>query len=225
VIALRKRGAARELAAQNLIHRAMRAFIALGTALGLFELRERNGERLLRGAGLVLATHPTLLDVVFLISRMPQADCIVKAEAWRNPFLRSIVSAAGYIPNTGGPGVVGACVERLRSGRAVIVFPEGTRSPIAGLGRFQRGAAHIALRAGGKITPVSIRCEPSALRKGQSWWDVPNEKLVYTLDVGDALSVEQLTCGSTDRAPQAARVFCRSLRARFEAMVADARSC
>ena len=33
----------------------------------------------------------TLLDAVFLISRMPQADCIVKSEAWRNPFLRHVV--------------------------------------------------------------------------------------------------------------------------------------
>jgi 1-acyl-sn-glycerol-3-phosphate acyltransferase len=225
LLAIRKRGAERELAAQRLIHRSMAAFIGLGTALGLFAVRERGTERLRRGAGLVLATHPTLLDVVFLISRMPQADCIVKAEAWRNPFLHSIVSAAGYIPNTGGPSVIEACAERLRAGRSVIVFPEGTRSPAKGFGRFKRGAAHIALRSGGAVTPVWIHCEPSALRKDQPWWDMPNQKLLYTLDVGEPLSVEALTGGAREQSPGlAARAFTQALLAYFETKVADARA-
>ena len=223
ILALRERGAARELAAQRLLHRSTAAFVRLGTALRLFELRERGTERLSRNAGLVLATHPTLLDVVFLLSRMPQADCIVKAEAWRNPFLRPVVAAAGYVPNTGGTSVVEACAARLRAGRAVIVFPEGTRSPATDLGPFKRGAARIALRSGGDVTPVLIRCEPSALRKDQRWWDVPNAKLVFTLDVGSPLSVAALAGDALGRGPAlAARAFNRALLDHFEARAADA---
>jgi 1-acyl-sn-glycerol-3-phosphate acyltransferase len=225
ILAIREGGAARELAAQRLLHRSTALFVWLGTALHLFELRVRGAERLQRNAGLVLATHPTLLDVVFLLSRMPQADCIVKAEAWRNPFLRYVVEAAGYIPNTGGTSVVEACAARLRAGRAVIVFPEGTRSPATGIGPFKRGAARIALRSGGYVTPVSIRCEPSALRKDQRWWDVPNAKLVFTLDVGAPLAVGALAGDALERSPAlAARAFSRALLDYFETRAADART-
>ena len=175
---------ARELRAQRIIHRAFRAFIWLGEALRLFELAESGSERLRDAPGLVVANHPTLLDVVFLISRMPQADCIVKREAWSNPFLRGIVSAAGYVPNDEGEELVAACIARVTAGRQVVLFPEGTRSPASGLGRFHRGAAHVALRCGCRVTPVVIECDPPALMKGQPWYALPNRRLRYRMRVG-----------------------------------------
>lgn len=224
LLGARKRGVARELAAQRMLHRGARVFVALGTVLRLFEVRERGTDRLAASPGLVVANHPTLLDVVFLLSRMPQADCIVKTEAWRNPFLRSVVRGAGYIPNAGGFAVIDACVERLRAGRTVVIFPEGTRSPRGGLGPFKRGAAHVALRGAGSITPVLVTCEPSALRKGQPWWDVPDRRLVYGLDVGPPMRVEDLVPAAGELPPaRAARAISTALRRYFEAKVLDAR--
>jgi hypothetical protein len=69
-----------DLAAQRIIHRAFQLFVRLGTGLRLFALSESGTERLREGPGLVVANHPTPLDVVFLIPCMPQADCIVKRE-------------------------------------------------------------------------------------------------------------------------------------------------
>lgn len=215
-LVVRYRGRARELAAQRLIQRAFATFVAFGTLLRLFELRWTGSDALRRGPRLVVANHPTLLDVVFLASRMPQADCIVKAEAWRNPFLRRVVEVAGYVPNSSGPEVVEACVERLRSGRSVIVFPEGTRSPHTGLHRFQRGAAHISMRSGVPMTPVVIRCNPPALKRGQPWWDVPDRKLILSLDVGPPLRAEDLAAGSSAAVPRVAREATAGLRRYFE---------
>jgi len=73
-------GPARPLVAFALA-RALQLFVRLGTRLRLFALSESGTERLREGPGLVVANHPTPLDVVFLISCMPQADCIVKREA------------------------------------------------------------------------------------------------------------------------------------------------
>jgi len=117
----------------------------------------------------------------------------VKRAAWSNAFLRGIVSTAGYIPNDAGSALVATCLERLRTGRSVLLLPEGSRSPMRGLGHLQRGAAHVALRSGAPITPVLVTCEPPALMKGQSWHDVPNPKLEFSLVVGDPLRSKQLT--------------------------------
>lgn len=197
-------GEARERVAQRLIQRAFAFFVRLGTALHLFEVRETGTDRLAHGPSLVVANHPTLLDAVFVISRMPQADCIVKSEASRNPFLRHVVRIAGYIPNGAGPQVVNTCVERLRAGRSVVLFPEGSRSPEGGLHPFKRGAAHIALRSGCPLTPVFLTCTPPALKKGQPWWAVPDRKLVITMDVESPVVARALLPGgeaiSTSRA-------------------------
>jgi 1-acyl-sn-glycerol-3-phosphate acyltransferase len=215
MLAFRSKGEARELTSQRLIHRAFGLFVRLGIALRLLGLKESGTERLERDAGLVVANHPTLLDIVFLISRMPQADCIVKRSAWRNPFLRGIVTAAGYLPNDGGEALVEACLERLRAGRSMVLFPEGSRSPEGGLGPFQRGAAHAALRSGCRVTPVVITCRPRALEKGMPWHEVPNRKLEYSLSVGESLRAEDLVDGDVSPALAARRVTA-SLRGYFE---------
>ena len=207
-----------DLAAQRLIHHSLRWYVALGTRLGLFRLSESGTERLGPGAGLIVSNHPTLLDVVFLIARAPQADCIVKHEAWRNPFLRRIVVSAGYLPNDDGEALVLACVERLRQGRNVILFPEGSRSPERGLRPFLRGAARVALASRCPITPVVIRCEPPALKKGQPWWRIPNHRLEFSLAVGEPFHARDVVDENLPPAI-AARRLTAHLRSWFEAEV------
>ena len=70
--------------------------------LGILTYRVEGAERLREPGRLIVANHPTLLDVVLLVSQMPEVDCIVKRGLWRNPFLRWPVSWAGYLPNCRG---------------------------------------------------------------------------------------------------------------------------
>jgi 1-acyl-sn-glycerol-3-phosphate acyltransferase len=152
--------------------------------LGLLRASWVDAERLRRsGPCLFIANHPTLIDVVLLLTRVPQADCIVKTAARRNPLMHSIVRAAGYLVNDEGDALVDACAGRIAEGRSVVLFPEGTRSPGGGLGRFQRGAAHIALKSGCPIVPIVITCRPPTLLKGQRWHHVPDRRAEYVLRV------------------------------------------
>ncbi len=48
-------------------------------------------------------------------------------------------------------------LERLRAGVSVAMAPEGTRSRTPRLGRFKKGAFHLALQAGVPIVPIVIR--------------------------------------------------------------------
>jgi 1-acyl-sn-glycerol-3-phosphate acyltransferase len=214
---------ARERIAQRLIQRSFAFFVRLGTALHLFEVRKTGIDCLAHGPSLVVANHPTLLDAVFLISHMPQADCIVKSEVWRNPFLRHVVRIAGYIPNGEGPQVVDSCVERLRAGRSVVLFPEGSRSPEGGLRPFKRGAAHIALRSGCPITLVFLTCTPPALKKGQPWWAVPDRKLLITMDVeSPVIARDFLPAGEANSTSRAVRSVTAALYESFDAKRLDA---
>jgi 1-acyl-sn-glycerol-3-phosphate acyltransferase len=168
--------------ARALIQRSFRLFVRLLVVIGGVRVGYLHRERL-RASGpmLIVANHPTLIDVCLLVSEVPDAECVVKKDAWSNPFLRGVVRAADYVPNDGGEQLVTTCVERLRAGRTLILFPEGSRSPKGGLRSFKRGAARIALQAACPVMLVDIACRPPFLGKGDPWYQVPRALPCYTV--------------------------------------------
>jgi 1-acyl-sn-glycerol-3-phosphate acyltransferase len=172
-------------------------------------------ERLAVPGRLVLSNHPTLLDAVLTIARMPRVVCVAKSDLWQNPVTGGAVRAAGYIPNRNGPELVDACTETLRAGNSLLLFPEGTRSPRAALGPFQRGASHVALRSDCEILPVVVTCDPPTLMKGQKWYDVPDRAFEVTVRVCEPFRASDLVDTSLPR-PIAARQLTASLREYFE---------
>src|SRR5213594_1433401 len=166
----RRAAGRREVRTQRVVHGASRLFVWWMKRLGILRLSWIGAERLqARAPRLIVANHPSLIDVVLLLARLPQADCIVKKAARRNPFMRSLVTSAGYLANDDGDALVDACADRINHGRSVVLFPEGTRSPREGLHRFQRGAAHIALKSGCAIVPAADPAQgPGVARRAGS---------------------------------------------------------
>lgn len=189
--------------AQELVARAFRLFLAIGRGLGLWRIEIEGAEHLRTRPCLVVSNHPTLIDVVLLIARIGRIDCVVKSAAWRNPFLSGIVRLTGYIPNDGGEQTVDACVDRLAAGRSVLLFPEGSRSPAGGLRPFQRGAAHVALRAERPVVLAFVECRPRALGKDQRLRDYPAAGIDVRIRVDRPRPVSEWV---DDDAPRALRV-------------------
>lgn len=183
--------------ARDIIHHSFAAHVGLMRALGVLTYEVRGIERLQRNGLLVLANHPTLIDVVFLVSLIPNADCVVKSRLARNPFTRGPVRATGYVCNDGGAELVEECIASVRSGKNLIIFPEGTRTPRSGTGRLQRGAANIAVRGVLNITPVTIRCSPPTLSKGEKWYRIPSRRFHVTIEVGEDLTMAPFLDGTT----------------------------
>jgi len=162
--------------------------------------------RLERSGLLILANHPTLIDTVFLMAFVKNADCIVKSSLWNNPFTRGPIRAAGYINNGDGPGLVNACVTSLRNGNNLIIFPEGTRTPRDGAANFKRGAANVAVRGMFNPTPVTIRCSPSTLGKGDKWWKVPCRRVQISIEVGEDIELEPFVSSANNETLAARRL-------------------
>ncbi len=168
-------------------------FIALMHRLGVMTYDIVGLDKLNRAGQLIIANHPTLVDIVFLISRVKQASCIVKARLWHNPFMRGPIVNAGYISNGDPELMIAECVAWLRSGGSMIIFPEGTRSLPGQPYRFQRGAAAIALQANAKVTPVTLSCYPSTLTKAERWYQIPERRFHLTLHVGDDIALDDFS--------------------------------
>ena len=204
-----------DLHAQRWIHRGARLFVAFMRGIGLVRLDRVDTARLRAGGPLlVVANHPTLFDLPVILSLMPQADCIVGAQWAENFFLRRVVAVAGYARNDDGSSVIRACLRHLESGRSVVIFPEGTRSPAGGLGAFRAGAAFVAQRSGRDLVPVLLSCEPPTQTKGRSWYDVPAERLHVRVRVGEPVSPQPLRYRGVDPS-EAARRLTAELREVF----------
>ena len=177
--------------AQLSVHYSFYVFIGLMHRLGVMTYDIKGLERLNRPGQLILANHPTLIDIVFLISRIPFANCIVKEKLWHNPFTKGAVTHAGYISNGHSETMIQECVDYLKSGGILIIFPEGTRTKTNTDYNFQRGAARIALKANTVVTPVTLRCKPSTLTKQEKWYQIPNCRFHLSMEVGNDMVLDE----------------------------------
>jgi len=198
--------ARRTSTARAVVRLAFRGFVELMRALGVLSYELKGLHKLGRGGLLIIANHPTLIDTVFLMAFVKNADCIVKNGLLHNPFTRGPVRAAGYISNSGGPELVSDCVASLAAGGNLIVFPEGTRTPACGTLAFKRGAANVAVRGRRDLTPVVIRCTPPTLRKGDKWWQVPARRVCLSIEVKDDIAVAPFVEAAPNEALAARRL-------------------
>jgi len=175
---------------QRCVHTSFYLFIGLMHKTGIMTYDITGLEKLNRPGQLIIANHPTLIDIVFLISRIPYANCIVKEKLWHNPFTKGPVVNAGYISNGDSEAMIRDCVSCLKAGGVLIIFPEGTRSVAGKESKFQRGAARIALQADAIVTPVNISCTPSTLSKSERWYQIPERAFHLAMQVGDDIVLD-----------------------------------
>ena len=173
----------RQKTTRLLVHWTFRGYIHLLKLMRITDWEVQGIESLKRQGKLVISNHPTLLDVVFLIAFMPNADCIIKSGILKNPVMSVIVSLAGYIKNDGGPLLIEDAKKSLNCGNSLIIFAEGTRTKQDEEISFLRGAANIIIRTKTAPTPVIINCFPKTLSKGIKWYDIPNKKFNLTIRV------------------------------------------
>lgn len=212
----------RAAAAQHMVHTSWRLFVWLITRMRVIEF-EAEGAELLRAeeGTLVISNHPSLLDVVLIMSLMRRTQCVVKPGVWRNPFMRGVVKATGYIPNLGDPEkFIDDCVGALRAGNNLVIFPEGSRTVPGEKARLQRGFANIAVRAGAPVRIVAVSCDPPTLLKGEKWYESPARRPRFHVKVCER--IEPARYDDSSLPSLAARSLTRYVSRRFGEMAAHA---
>ncbi len=179
----------RKFVARRWIGKAFGGFWEMMNVLGVLDYRIEGLEHIdSRGNQLVVANHPTLIDVVLLISVFPRANCVIKKAVTKNIFMRSVVQAADYVSNSEPEELLGSCVSYMSGGGSLLLFPEGTRTRQGQPIDFRPGAATVAMRAGVDVLPVAIECKPLFLSKELPWYFVPEERPVFTIRILAPLS-------------------------------------
>jgi 1-acyl-sn-glycerol-3-phosphate acyltransferase len=140
----------------------------------------------LRDAGplIIAPNHPSLLDAVMLLSRIPQAACVLKAPLIDSVLFGAGARLAGYIHNDSPVDMVRRSVDELRGGGQLLLFPEGTRTTRAPLNPFKGALALIARQASVPVQTVFIEADSAFLGKGWPLSRKPDLPLRYRVRLG-----------------------------------------
>ena len=133
---------------------------------------------------IVVANHPSMLDALMLVARLPRSACIMKASLMGNPLLGPGARLARYIRNDSAHVMVLGAVQDLRAGGQLVLFPEGTRTTQAPVNAFHASFTLIARHAQVPIQTVFIDTDSPYLGKGWPLWRLPPLPICFSVRLG-----------------------------------------
>lgn len=105
---------------------------------------DRGGETFDRPA-VIICNHQSHLDLMLMLSQTPKMIVLTNDWVWNSPFFGKVLQNAEYYPVSMG---IDSMLPKLKDladrGYSIAVYPEGTRSRDCRIGRFHKGAFHIA---------------------------------------------------------------------------------
>jgi putative phosphoserine phosphatase/1-acylglycerol-3-phosphate O-acyltransferase len=120
-----------------------------------------------------ILNHQSNADFLIAIKLIKKdARGVAKKELQKIPVVGQILEAAGtiFLDRTDKEKSINAlkpAVESLKNGISVVIFPEGTRSYDYTLGRFKKGAFHLALEAKVPIVPIVLKNAHDVMPRGK----------------------------------------------------------
>ncbi len=159
-----------------------------------------------------ISNHQSQLDIPVLEVLLKDYNVrfLAKKSLFSIPFFGWGIRALGYVPVDREDPKEGlksllACVERVKEGVSLIVFPEGTRSATGELLPFKVGGFLIPLKAGVPICPLAIWGTVEILPKGRLWFNL--KRRVIKVALGSVIEVEGLTLKDKTKLVDMARDF------------------
>jgi 1-acyl-sn-glycerol-3-phosphate acyltransferase len=137
----------------------------------LFKARISGKENTPEPPFIVVANHSSNLDppLVAMAFMQYQVDFMAKIELFKPPIMEMWSRTVGCIPVDRGKGSVKAmreAIRRLKNGRIVGIFPEGSRSTDGDLREAKRGTGFLIAKAEVPVVPCYIKGSGEAFPKG-----------------------------------------------------------
>jgi 1-acyl-sn-glycerol-3-phosphate acyltransferase len=165
--------------------RSFRIFLGAMEALGAWRLDLGELEALKEAGPLIVApNHPSLLDAVFIVSRLPNAVCVMKGSLLGNFFLGPAARLARYVRNDTLLRLISSAGGELREGGQLLLFPEGTRTVGDPVGPFTDAVGALSRSSAVPVQTVIIEADSTFLGKGRSLLARPELPLAYRVRLG-----------------------------------------
>lgn len=167
------------------IARASRSYLRLLELMGACRFDLAALDALRDGPAMIIApNHPSLLDAIMILSRLPNAACIMKTDIVNSFLFGAGARLAGYISNRPLRTMVQLAVADLQQGSHLLLFPEGTRTIRFPIGPVQGTTGLVAKYAGVPVQAVLVETDSGFLGKGWSLWWLPKMPITYRIRLG-----------------------------------------
>jgi 1-acyl-sn-glycerol-3-phosphate acyltransferase len=164
---------------------SFRLFLAPLELAGAWRLDLRELDKLKDAGPLIIApNHPGLLDAVLVVSRLPNAVCVMKASLLRNFLLGPASRLARYVHNDSLLRLVSRAGDELRLGGQLLLFPEGTRTVGGPIGPFTDAVGALSRRTGVPVQTVIIEADSQFLGKGWALLTRPEFPMSFRIRLG-----------------------------------------
>lgn len=178
----------REPLAQQLISSLFRLFLRGTQRCGLMHLDLTALDALnQREPMLLVANHPSMIDVFLIVSRVRRTVCLMKASIGVNVLLGIGAYIAGYVSNRHPDMMLRQAIRALVPGQHLLVFPEGTRTTHQPVNAIKPGVALIAKRAHVPLQTIFLVTNSPYLSKGWPLFRPPQFPLIYKAVLGAQL--------------------------------------
>ena len=133
---------------------------------------------------IIIANHPSLLDAVILLARLPHAACVMKGSLERNILFGPMARLSGYVSNEDPMALIRRSCDELAGGAQILIFPEGTRTRTFPLNPFGDATAVLAARSGVAVQAVLVEFSSPYLGKRWPLFRKPELPLRITVKLG-----------------------------------------
>lgn len=161
----------------------------------------------LKTPAVVIANHHSVIDSLLMQSLNPKLILMVNDWVWDSPFMGPIVRLGGFIPKSAGYEENLDKINQLfKDGYSLGIFPEGSRSETAKIGRFHKGAFYIAERLNVDIVPIIFHGNAFVQGKDDSFLLKPGKVTVKYLP---RIAASDLSFGNnyTDKTKNISKYF------------------
>jgi len=160
----------------------------LGSMLAGIELIIKGKEYLVNRPAVFLFNHQSSSEL-FILAKVLRKDVrpVAKKELAYHP-LGPLFKATGFVfvDRANKEKAIEAlkpAVDALKEGTSIVIAPEGTRSSSKKLGKFKKGAFHMAMQGGVPIIPIIMKNSHDVMPKGSSMFHPTQVEVVVSAPI------------------------------------------
>ena len=174
----------------QIIYTCWGLFVKFLEFIGILKINIKNKEKLQSIKNkIIVSTHPSYIDVLILMSLIPNSTCFVKKELMNSFFMKNIICDM-FIPSGLELEDMKICTKKyLDEGFNMVIFPSGIRHRKDEYPKIRKGTALTAINANKNIVPVVMYTDFDFLQIGQSILDAGEKTVNYFIEVGQEINI------------------------------------
>ncbi len=139
---------------------------------------------------IIVSTHPSYIDILLLISIIPNSTCFVAQKLANNLFFKDIVDLLFILDSNNIDEWLNKACEKLNNGLNIIIFPMGSRHDKNEHPKIRRGASLIAFKSQRNIVALNIETSYRFLSINQPIYDVGDKTVDYKIEYLDEINIK-----------------------------------